>query len=119
MTRKWLWENLGRIVSLCALVAVIGGYAAAIFPMPAKASDLEALAKSTQEKFDTMTSAIQQLAEIQTTATINQEITIKQSEIRTIRRDYPGDVPRDSQITIDMLIDEIDELRWQRDNPQR
>ena len=119
MTKKWFWANLGRIGALFALVGVIGGYAAAILPMPAKASDLEALAKSTQEKFDTMTSAIQKLAELQATATINQEIRIKKSEIRTIRRDYPGAVPRDSQITIDMLIDEIDELRWQRDNPQR
>lgn len=102
------------------LGGTIVGIAADVIPRPARASDLEELVRTTQENFDKLTRTVQKVAEIQATATINSEIAIKQAEIRAIQRDYrQGEVlSRDSQITIDTLKDEIEDLRWQRDNPQ-
>ena len=106
----WLRENIKFMLAVIALISFIGGIAADIIPRPALASDLDKLA-----------STVQKLADIQVESAINYEIRIKQSEIRAIRRDYSrGDVmvSQDSQIAIDTLLDEIDELRWQRDNPK-
>ncbi len=109
--KRVLEENIKFITSVIAIITLVGGIAADIIPMPALASDLDRLA-----------STVQRLADIQVESAINYEIRIKQSEIRAIRRDYSGtgeEIPQTSQIAIDTLADEIDELRWQRDNPRR
>lgn len=100
------------------LGGTVVGIAADVIPRPAKASDLEALDKKTQANFDKMTGAIQTLAETLATAAIASEISNKQSEIRAIKRDYSqGEtLSRESQIAIDILNDEIEDLRWQREN---
>ena len=107
---NWLKNNIKFMLSVAALLSFIAGVAVDIIPMPAKASDLDKLANT-----------VQQLADIQVESAINYEIRIKQSEVRAIRRDYSregGVISQDSQIAIDTLLDEIDELRWQRDNPR-
>lgn len=121
---KWFIENIKWFGPTVAMFILLGGtivgIAADVIPRPARASDLEELVRTTQENFDKLTRTVQKVAEIQATATINSEIAIKQAEIRAIQRDYrQGEVlSRDSQITIDTLKDEIEDLRWQRDNPQ-
>lgn len=107
---NWLRENIKFMLSVIALFSCVVGIATDIIPMPALSSDLDKLAAT-----------VQQLADIQVESAINYEIRIKQSEIRAIRRDYSreeGLISQDSQIAIDTLLDEIDELRWRRDNPR-
>lgn len=107
---KWLRENIKFTLSVITLFTLVSGMAVNLIPMPAKASDLDKLANT-----------VQQLADIQVESAINYEIRIKQSEIRAIKRDYSreeGSISQDSQIAIDTLFDEIDELRWRRDNPR-
>lgn len=115
----WFRRNIKWFGPTVAMFVMLSGLVAGKIPVPAKASDLEALDKKTQANFDKMTSAIQTLAEIQATAAIDSEISNKQSEIRAIKRDFASkheSVSQESQIIIDTLDDEVEELRWQRDN---
>lgn len=121
----WFKHNInwfGPTVAMFLLLAgAIIGIAADVLPRPARASDVEELSRITQEKFDRVADTLQNMAEIQTTGMINSEIRSRQQEVRTIRRDYSdrgGRISQESQIAIDTFNDEIEELRWQRDNPQ-
>jgi len=107
---KWLKENVKFALTVVTLFSLVGGMAVDLIPMPAKASDLDKLANT-----------VQQLADIQVQSAFNNQIRDKQSEIRAIKRDYSMQrkpLSQDSQITIDTLLDDIEELRWQRDNPR-